>query len=72
MNKAEENDGYMNPDRVSTLIDGIFAIAMTLLVLSLEVPHVSGQLSDALILSSLYKIVSPFTSFVLSFILINI
>ncbi len=69
MNKVEE-DGFMNPDRVSTLIDGIFAIAMTLLILSLEVPHISGQLSDALILSYLYNIVSPFTSFVLSFILL--
>jgi uncharacterized membrane protein len=69
MNKVED-DGLMNPDRVSTLIDGIFAIAMTLLILSLEVPHISGQLSDALILSYLYNIVSPFTSFVLSFILL--
>jgi uncharacterized membrane protein len=69
MNKVED-DGFMNPDRVSTLIDGIFAIAMTLLILSLEVPHISGQLSDALILSYLYNIVSPFTSFVLSFILL--
>lgn len=70
MNNIEESGNFMSSDRMSTLIDGIFAIAMTLLILSIEVPHLSGQISDTLIQTSLYAIISPFTSFVLSFILL--
>jgi len=70
MNNINESGNLMSSDRMSTLIDGIFAIAMTLLILSIEVPHLTGQLSDALIQNSLYAIISPFTSFVLSFILL--
>lgn len=70
MNNIEESGNFMSSDRMSTLIDGIFAIAMTLLILSIEVPRLSGQISDTLIQTSLYAIISPFTSFVLSFILL--
>jgi uncharacterized membrane protein len=70
MDNLGESDVFMKSDRLSTLIDGIFAIAMTLLVLSIGVPHLSGQLSESLIQSSLITIISPFTSFVLSFILL--
>ncbi|KAF5083999.1 TMEM175 family protein [Methanobacterium aggregans] len=70
MSNFEESDNFMTSNRMLALTDGIFAIAMTLLVLSIGVPHVSGQISNTAIQESLYTIVSPFISFVLSFILL--
>ena len=70
MNNFEESDNFMTSNRMEALIDGIFAIAMTLLVLSIGVPHISGQISNVTIQQSLYTIISPFFSFVLSFILL--
>lgn len=36
----------MTTNRIETLVDGIFAIAMTLLVLSIDVPEIRGPLSE--------------------------
>jgi uncharacterized membrane protein len=38
------NEHTMTPGRLNTIVDGIFAIAMTLLVLDLPRPSLSGQL----------------------------
>jgi len=70
MKNIEESDNFMNVDRISTLIDGIFAIAMTILILSIEVPIISGPVSNKIIESSLNAIIFPFLSFFLSFILL--
>ncbi len=70
MVKSEDFDVYMPKNRLETLVDGIFAIAMTLLVLGLAVPHLTGQLSNTIIQESYYSLYPSFFAFVLSFILL--
>lgn len=60
----------MDKNRIETLVDGIFAIAMTLLVLDLAVPHINGPLSNLIIENSLETLLPSFISLVVSFILL--
>ena len=67
------NEGFdvdIPKNRLETLVDGIFAIAMTLLVLGLTVPHLSGQLTNTVVQDSYYSLYPSFFAFVLSFILL--
>ena len=61
---------HMTTNRIEALTDGIFAIAMTLLVLALAVPDISGPLSNMVVQNSLYNIIPSFYTLVLSFILL--
>jgi uncharacterized membrane protein len=70
MNKSKSQDVYMPTKRLETLVDGIFAIAMTLLVLGLTVPHINVPLSNTVIQESYYTLIPNLFSFVLSFILL--
>jgi len=72
MIKSEGSNGYLPTKRLETLVDGIFAIAMTLLVLGLAVPHINGQLSENVIQNAFYNILPSFYSFILSFFLLAI
>ena len=69
MSDFKESD-YMTTDRLLAITDGIFAIAMTLIVLTIGVPPISGPVSDVAIQKSLHDIAFPFFNFVLSFILL--
>lgn len=70
----EETDDkfWMTTNRIETLVDGIFAIAMTLLVLNLVVPDISGPLSETVVLNSLMNVGPKFYVFVLSFVLLAV
>ncbi len=57
-------------DRVITFSDGVFAIAITLLVLNLRVPHVSGHDIDHQLLKALGKDGGLLVGFVISFFVI--
>lgn len=59
----------MRTDRIEGLTDGIFAIAMTLLVLELKVPHVAGEwvLGDGIV-----ELVPHLLTYALSFIVLGI
>jgi TMEM175 potassium channel family protein len=70
MVNSEGSEVYLPTKRLETLVDGIFAIAMTLLVLGLTIPHINGQLSNAIVQNSFYTLIPNFFSFVLSFILL--
>lgn len=61
---------YMGKNRIETLVDGIFAIAMTLLVLDLAVPHINGQVSNLIVENALYGLLPSFISMVVSFFLL--
>lgn len=60
----------MNTSRLETLVDGIFAIAMTLLVLALAVPDITGPLSNLAVENALYGLIPSFYTLVISFILL--
>lgn len=55
--------------RVTTLVDGVFAIVLTLLVLDLHAPAVSSQ---AALLAALRAILPQVSSFLVSFIVLGI
>ncbi|MCK5785560.1 MAG: DUF1211 domain-containing protein [Candidatus Sabulitectum sp.] len=57
--------------RLEGLTDGIYAIAMTLLVLSLPLPHLDGVTSDNDILDHLGDITALFGTYVMSFLLLG-
>jgi uncharacterized membrane protein len=58
-------------DRILALSDGIFAFAITLLVLNLAVPTLKAGTTSADLLSSLGKEYSTFVAYAISFFVIN-
>lgn len=72
MVKKEDTEYYMPTKRLETLVDGIFAIAMTLLVLGLAVPQLHGSLSNTIILNSYYNLIPNFFAMILSFFLLAV
>jgi len=63
---------YMDTKRLETLVDGIFAIAMTLLVLGLAVPQINGPLSNEVVTNAIFNLIPNFISLVVSFLLLAI
>ena len=72
MVKSDNKELYTNTKRLETLVDGIFAIAMTLLVLSLAVPQISGPLSNQAVEDTLYQLLPNLVALVMSFLLLAI
>ncbi len=66
----EDSGSFMPTDRIEALVDGIFAIAMTILVLTLTVPDVTGPLSNSAVQNALYGIFPGFYTLVMSFLLL--
>lgn len=71
-----QSSSMINPDginakRIETLVDGVFAIAMTLLVLGITVPSISNP-SEALLYQALWDLIPNFYSYFLSFFLLAI
>lgn len=58
---------WMTTSRIETLVDGIFAIAMTLLVLSIGVPNISNTLSEAAFQQQLWVLWPKLMCYALSF-----
>ena len=73
---AEETRGTLSlgltTQRIETLTDGVFAIAMTLLVLTLDLPRVGAHLSNAGLWNLLNSQMDKFHNYVLSFILLAV
>jgi uncharacterized membrane protein len=57
----------MNTRRIETLVDGIFAIAMTLLVLSIGVPNIPTHISEAAFQQQLFALWPKIAIYALSF-----
>lgn len=58
-------------NRIEALADGIFAVAMTILVLDLHVPELGPEASDARLLSALESLVPRALSFVSGFVILG-
>lgn len=62
---------FIPTNRLETLADGIFAIAMTLLVLGIEVPAVPGNITSSIIMEYiLYSLIPQIAIYILSFVLL--
>jgi len=72
MVESEVSSKYISKARLETLVDGIFAIAMTLLVFDLPIPHFNNPLTNIAFQNSLYSLLPVFISLVLSFILLAV
>jgi uncharacterized membrane protein len=57
--------------RIQALADGIFAVAMTILVLELHVPELGREVSDAGLLSALQSLAPKVFSFVSGFVILG-
>jgi uncharacterized membrane protein len=71
MVESKLSSKYISKARLETLVDGIFAIAMTLLVFDLPIPHIN-PLTNIAFQNSLYSLLPIFISLVLSFILLAV
>lgn len=69
-NSQEDPNVWMTTKRIETLVDGIFAIAMTLLVLSLKIPQLPYPTTDTIILNSLGSMGQQFFIYFISFFLL--
>lgn len=62
-------DADSNLDRVKGFSDGVFAIAVTLLVLNLKIPVVPSKQADELLLQELVKQIPQFIGYIIAFLL---
>jgi uncharacterized membrane protein len=72
MDEAESFSQYMDTKRLETLVDGIFAIAMTLLVLGLAVPTIHPPITNASVEAAIINLLPNFISLVVSFVLLGV
>lgn len=63
-------EGSKGLDRILALSDGVFAIALTLLVLNIEVPEIPEDLVAQELPGELLALWPKFLSYVLSFVVI--
>jgi uncharacterized membrane protein len=69
MNRTARTGAGLSPHRLEALADGIFAIAMTLLVLELRVPEATGPEDLATRLADLWP---RFATFFISFVVLGV
>ena len=62
---------YLNRDRLANLVDGTYAIAMTLLILNIEVPTMAASATSEVIESSLLGMWPIFFDYGLSFLILG-
>ena len=67
----EINPDGLNVKRIETLVDGVFAIALTLLVLGITVPSVTNP-TEAVLYQSLVDLLPNFYGYFLSFCLLAV
>lgn len=66
-----ENPHQKELDRIMAFSDGIFGVAITLLVLTIDVPNISPDSADQLLPGHLIKLWPQFLSYFLGFVVIG-
>src|SRR5260370_42083933 len=64
--------GGLSKNRVETLVDGVFAIAMTLLIFNIKVPELPGGGKDPDLNRRLLALWPQFTSYAITFVMLAI
>jgi uncharacterized membrane protein len=72
MNETPAFSAHLSKHRIEALIDGIFAVVMTLLVIDLRLPEHAHALDDAAIRHALVELFPNFESWVISFVVLAI
>lgn len=68
--RPAQNDGGMSTHRLEALTDGIYAIAMTLLVLNIDVPEIPPETAAGAIPSALLANWPQFTNYAIAFVVL--
>jgi uncharacterized membrane protein len=61
----------MEKSRIAALVDGIFAVAMTLLVLDLKLPEGTKLSNDTAVWRQLFQLTGRFSTYALSFVVLG-
>ena len=69
--ESAADDSSIGVDRIAAFSDAVFAVAITLLVLNIDVPQVSRQLADVKLPSEIWALWPKFAAFIMSFIIIG-
>lgn len=64
-------EGHISKNRLETLVDGIFAFAMTLLVLGITPPKPDITEAQAVLASQIFSLVPQFFLFVIAFLILS-
>lgn len=70
MNDSTNENNLLDKHRLEALLDGIFAISMTILVLNIEVPPNMGIAGPGALLIALQEMMPTFLNYVISFIIL--
>ena len=69
---SEKSSSWFKKDRTEALTDGIFATVMTILVLSLVVPTITGPNTSATLQADLYGLIPDFFAYIITFIFLGV
>lgn len=69
---TEKVSSWFRKDRTESLTDGIFATVMTILVLSLVVPTVTGPNASATLQADVYNLIPDLLAYIVTFIFLGV
>ena len=69
---SEKVSSWFRKDRTEALTDGIFATVMTILVLSLVVPTVTGPNASATLQADVYGLIPDILAYIITFIFLGV
>lgn len=70
MTDSKKKESFISTKRIETLVDGIFAIAMTLLVLNIDLPNPSGIWTNMMVWNVIWGQLTNLFVYALSFIIL--
>lgn len=69
---VDKKTGYINPERMQDMTDGIFAFSMTLLIVSIDFPLNKGGATEDYVVQTLTNMLPTILNFTLAFIIIGL